>query len=59
MTFAPHLPRKLRLLALAAALAACTAAWADEYGDVNQLLRAGKSTCATSVSRTSACPWTS
>ena len=25
----------------------------------HQLLRAGKSTCATSVSRTSACPWTS
>lgn len=34
-------PRALRLVALAVALAA-SAAHADEYGDVNQLLRAGK-----------------
>ncbi len=42
MTHASHaLPKTLRLLALAAALMA-SAAWADDYGDVNQLLRAGK-----------------
>ena len=35
------LPKTLRLLVLSAALLAC-AAWADEYSDVNQLLRAGK-----------------
>jgi ketosteroid isomerase-like protein len=35
------LPKTLRLLVLAAALAA-GAAWADDYSDVNQLLRAGK-----------------
>ncbi|MGZ5181049.1 MAG: tetratricopeptide repeat protein [Ramlibacter sp.] len=38
----PLLPRKLRLLALVAALAAPALALADEYGDVNQLLRQGK-----------------
>jgi ketosteroid isomerase-like protein len=37
------LPKTLRLLALAAALTA-SAAWADDYGDVNQLLRSGKYT---------------
>lgn len=37
----PALPKTLRLLALAAALMASTA-WADDYSDVNQLLRAGK-----------------
>ncbi len=36
------LSRSLRLLALAAALAAALPAMADEYGDVNQLLRAGR-----------------
>jgi hypothetical protein len=42
MTHASHsLPKTLRLLALAAALMA-SAAWADDYSDVNQLLRAGK-----------------
>lgn len=42
MTHASHaLPKTLRLLALAAALMASTA-WADDYSDVNQLLRAGK-----------------
>jgi tetratricopeptide (TPR) repeat protein len=42
MTHASHaLPKTLRLLALAAALVASTA-WADDYSDVNQLLRAGK-----------------
>jgi ketosteroid isomerase-like protein len=42
MTHASHaLPKTLRLLVLAAALAA-GAAWADDYSDVNQLLRAGK-----------------
>ena len=42
MTLAsPALPKTLRLLALAAALMA-SAAWADDYSDVNQLLRAGK-----------------
>jgi ketosteroid isomerase-like protein len=42
MTHASHaLPKTLRLLALAAALMGSTA-WADDYGDVNQLLRAGK-----------------
>ncbi|MBI2771366.1 MAG: tetratricopeptide repeat protein [Burkholderiales bacterium] len=35
------LPKTLRLLALAAALAA-SAAWADDYSDVNTLLRSGK-----------------
>jgi ketosteroid isomerase-like protein len=35
------LPKTLRLLTLAAALLA-TSAWADDYGDVNQLLRSGK-----------------
>ena len=35
------LPKTLRLLAVAAALLA-TSAWADDYSDVNQLLRAGK-----------------
>ncbi|HEY1101864.1 MAG TPA: tetratricopeptide repeat protein [Burkholderiaceae bacterium] len=37
----PSFVRALRFTALAAALA-CTAAHADEYSDVNQLLRAGK-----------------
>ena len=42
MTLAsPALPKTLRLLALATALMA-SAAWADDYSDVNQLLRAGK-----------------
>ena len=42
MTHASHaLPKTLRLLALAAALFA-SCAWADDYGDVNQLLRSGK-----------------
>ncbi len=42
MTHASHaLPKTLRLLALCAALAG-SAAWADDYSDVNQLLRAGK-----------------
>ena len=42
MTHASHaLPKTLRLLALAAALLA-SSAWADDYGDVNQLLRSGK-----------------
>src|SRR6187431_506200 len=42
MTHASNaLPKTLRLLALTAALLA-TAAWADEYSDVNQLLRSGK-----------------
>lgn len=36
------LSRSLRLLAVAAALAAALPAMADEYGDVNQLLRAGR-----------------
>src|SRR4051812_47652803 len=35
------IPHTLRMLALAAALA-CGVAHADEYGDVNQLLRSGK-----------------
>ncbi|HZY19484.1 MAG TPA: tetratricopeptide repeat protein [Ramlibacter sp.] len=38
----PILPRTLRLLALVAALAAPALALADEYADVNQLLRSGK-----------------
>ncbi len=38
----PHLPRTLRLLALVAALAAPALAQADEYADVNTLLRSGK-----------------
>ncbi|MCC2677357.1 MAG: hypothetical protein K0R58_4304, partial [Ramlibacter sp.] len=38
----PSLPRSLRLLALVAALSAPSLALADEYGDVNQLLRAGR-----------------
>ncbi len=43
MTLASHkFPRALRLLALASALLAGFAAFADEYSDVNQLLRAGK-----------------
>jgi tetratricopeptide (TPR) repeat protein len=37
----PSVPHTLRMLALAAALA-CGAAHADEYTDVNQLLRSGK-----------------
>ena len=37
-----RVPKTLRLLALAAALIGSTAAFADEYGDVNQLLRQGK-----------------
>ena len=42
MTHASHaLPKTLRLLAVAAALFA-SCAWADDYGDVNQLLRSGK-----------------
>jgi hypothetical protein len=42
MTHASNaLPKTLRLLALTAALLA-SAAWADEYSDVNQLLRSGK-----------------
>jgi len=36
------LPHTLRLLALAAALWAPPAAFADEYGDVSQLMRSGK-----------------
>ena len=45
MTFArARLPQTLRLLALAAALVGSTAAFADDYGDVNQLLRQGKLT---------------
>jgi tetratricopeptide (TPR) repeat protein len=40
----PLLPKTLRLLALAAALAAPVLAQADDYGDVNQLLRSGKPT---------------
>ena len=44
MTHASHaLPKTLRLLVLAAVLGA-SASWADEYSDVNQLLRAGKHT---------------
>lgn len=43
MTFArARLPQTLRLLALAAALIGSSAAFADDYGDVNQLLRQGK-----------------
>ena len=42
MTHASHaLPKTLRLLAVAAALFA-SCAWADDYADVNQLLRSGK-----------------
>ena len=42
MTHASNaLPKTLRLLALTAALMA-SAAWADDYTDVNQLLRSGK-----------------
>ena len=42
MTHASHaIPKTLRLLALTAALLA-SAAWADDYSDVNQLLRSGK-----------------
>ena len=42
MTHASHaLPKTLRFLAVAAALFA-SCAWADDYGDVNQLLRSGK-----------------
>jgi Flp pilus assembly protein TadD/ketosteroid isomerase-like protein len=42
MTHASNaLPKTLRLLALTAALLA-SAAWADDYSDVNQLLRSGK-----------------
>jgi tetratricopeptide (TPR) repeat protein len=42
MTHATNaLPKTLRLLALTAALIA-SVAWADDYGDVNQLLRSGK-----------------
>ncbi len=37
----PALPKTFRLLALAAALMA-SSAWADDYSDVNQLLRSGK-----------------
>ncbi|TFZ00382.1 tetratricopeptide repeat protein [Ramlibacter henchirensis] len=39
-----HVPRKLRLLALVAALAAPALVFADDYGDVNQLLRNGRHT---------------
>lgn len=38
----PFLLRSLRLLALLAALSAPSLALADDYGDVNQLLRAGR-----------------
>lgn len=38
----PFLPRSLRLLALVAALAAPALALADDYADVNQLLRSGR-----------------
>ncbi|MCJ0762822.1 YybH family protein [Variovorax terrae] len=38
----PLFPKTLRLLALAAALAASAAVQADDYGDVNQLVRSGK-----------------
>jgi tetratricopeptide (TPR) repeat protein len=38
----PLLPPTLRLLALVAALAAPVLAHADEYGDVNQLMRSGR-----------------
>jgi ketosteroid isomerase-like protein len=41
----PSIPHTLRMLALAAAMA-CGIAHADEYGDVNQLLRSGKTTDA-------------
>lgn len=41
-SFRPHLPRKLRLLALVAALVAPTLALADEYRDVTQLVQQGK-----------------
>ena len=42
MTHASHaLPKTLRLLAIAAVLVA-SSAWADDYSDVNQLLRSGK-----------------
>ena len=38
----PFLPRSLRLLALVAALCAPVLALADDYADVNQLLRSGR-----------------
>jgi Flp pilus assembly protein TadD len=38
------LPRIVRLLALAAALCAPAWGWADDYTDVNQLLKSGKHT---------------
>ena len=38
----PSLPRSLRLLALVAALSAPALALADDYADVNQLLRSGR-----------------
>ncbi|RYY82629.1 MAG: tetratricopeptide repeat protein, partial [Comamonadaceae bacterium] len=41
----PSVPHTLRMLALAAALA-CGLAHADEYSDVNQLLRSGKTSDA-------------
>jgi len=43
MSAAPRrLPQCLRLLALAAGLAGAGLAWADDYGDVHALIRAGK-----------------
>ncbi len=42
-TMPSPLPRALRLLALCAALTA-SAAWADEYADVNRMLKAGQFT---------------
>jgi tetratricopeptide (TPR) repeat protein len=43
MTYAASsIPKKLRLVALAAALLGSAAAFADDYSDVNQLLRSGK-----------------
>src|SRR6478752_7237336 len=41
-SFAPLCRRNLRMVAVAVALAATGFAQADEYGDVNQLLRQGK-----------------
>jgi tetratricopeptide (TPR) repeat protein len=38
----PSLPKSVRLMVLAAALVGAAGAFADEYGDVNQLLRSGK-----------------
>ena len=42
MTSRKQLPKTMRLLALAAAMCAATAVQADEYDDVNQLLRSGR-----------------